>query len=204
MFVSTGKTRGSVLIITIVITAVLLSIGVTLAAIFQKEIVRQIYGRQSQVAMNIANSALECALYNDFRRSVFRSEELADRVYNSVDCGDLYPVRAGPIRQNNGQIKPANWAVEYIPSLGDEKGEDGSTGGAVGTGYYSFVVIRSEDGNIPGGKVPCAHVAVKKECPGNCQDNLIKTSMEVKGYHACSSGETESERRLVRRFRVRY
>lgn len=192
MSTTVGKTRGSVLIVTIIITAVLLSIGITIATIFQKEIIRQIYGRQSQIAMNIANSALECALYNDFRRFVFRSAKLADRLYNVIDCGDLYLVRSD-----------TDWNIRYIPSSGDEKDEHDNVG-SIGTGYYNFVVIRSEDGSIPGKEVPCAHVAIKKECSGNCRDNSIETSMEVKGYSSCSSGEAESERGLVRRFKVRY
>ena len=85
---------------------------------------------------------------------------------------------------------------------------------AIGEGTYRFVVIDSngEDlENVSG--VACAHITIKKDCVGTivttaentiCENGLIETSVEVKGYSACSSGETESERRLVRRFKVHY
>ena len=79
------------MIITIIITAILLSIGATLASILDKEITRQIYGKQSQLAMNIANSALECVLFNDFYRSIFQTVT-EENQSNKVDCGGIYQV----------------------------------------------------------------------------------------------------------------
>lgn len=199
MCITKGTTRGSVLVITIIVTAVLLSIGITLATILEKEISRQVYARQSQIAMNVANSALECALFNDFYRSVFRSAALAERVYAAVECGDLYPVR-----------KISDWSSMYDPSSGDGASENGGVGGPPGTGLYTFVVIDSDGKPLFGEQVPCAHVALKKECVAIgddstvCQDGLIDTSIEVKGYSLCRSGESESARELVRRFRVHY
>lgn len=190
--------NGSVLIITIVITGVLLSVGITLASILEKEITRQAYGRQSQLAMNIANSALECALFNDFHRFTFRSASLARRIHDSVDCGELYQVRSD-----------SDWSSEnvYVPSSNDKE----ST--VLGTGRYQFVVIDSGKEDLLGESVSCALVAVDKQCVGStstvgsnqvCDDGLIKTSIEVRGYSVCSSGEDEDIRKLVRRFKVHY
>lgn len=190
----TQKTnKGSVLIITIIITAILLSIGTTLASILEKEFTRQAYSKQSRLAMNMANSALECVLFNDFHRSMFQS--LIERKYNEVGCGKLYQVR-----KNN----ESNTWVVYTPS--SDEGVDDEPG----TGIYQFVVIDSEKEDLSDAQVPCAHITVSKRCVGGptddniCENGLIETSIEVKGYSSCSSGESESDRKLVRRFKVYY
>ena len=185
--------KGSVLVVTIVVTAVLLSIGITLASILEKDVLRQLYGRRSQTAMNIANSALECVLFNDFRRHTF--QPLLTRIYDVVDCGELYQVRKG-----------IDWSVLYKPS------DDESATDPAGTGTYEFVIIDSIVPDLSGvSEVPCAHITVKRVCikgantgTNTCNDGLIETSTETKGYDACSSGEKESDRGLVRRFKVYY
>ena len=186
------KNKGSVLVITIAITAVLLAIGITFASILEKDIIRQVYGRRSQIAMNVANSALECVLFNDFRRGTF--EKLLTRKYDALDCGELYQIRKG-----------SDWSVLYTLS------SDETNSAPVGTGTYQFVVIESPEKNLSRiSNVPCAHVTVKKICSkgttgsNTCDQGLIESSTEVKGYSTCSSGEAESSRDLVRRFKVYY
>lgn len=189
------KNSGSVLVVTILVTAVLLAIGITLFSILEKDILRQSYGRRSQIAIRIANSALECALFNDFRRSTF--QKLLTRKYDEINCGDLYQVRKGD-----------DWSA-YVPEE-DEHDED-----PAGTGTYQFIVIQSMVSTVDNLKsvsnVPCAHVTVKKVCVNGttvgtniCNGGLIESSIEVKGYSSCSSGETEASRELVRRFKVYY
>lgn len=191
-----NKNEGSVLIVAIIITAVILSIGITISSILEKEVVRQIYGRHSQIAMNVANSALECVLFNDFRRGVF--QPLIERRYDNVDCGNLYQVRKG-----------SDWSVTtYKPSA------DQTTAGASGTATYQFVVIRSERSDVTNVSfAPCAHVTVARKCVSGtvvrsggtvCRNGAIETTIEVRGYNRCASGEAESARKLVRRFKVRY
>ena len=187
-----SKRRGSVLVATVAITAVLLAIGITLASILEKDIIRQLYGKRSQIAMNVANSALECVLFNDFQRNAF--ETLLKRKYDALDCGELYQVRKG-----------SDWSVLYTPSSDEVRGTP------PGTGTYQFIIIESTAENLNGiSRVPCAHVTVKKVCTkrvtsqNTCADGLIESSIEVKGYSTCSSGETESGRDLVRRFKVYY
>ena len=188
-----GENTGSVLVITILITAVLLAIGITMASILERDIVRQAYGRQSQSAMNIANSALECVLFNDFRRHTFQT--LLARKYDVVACGELYQVRKG-----------SDWSITYKPS------SDESSANPAGTGTYQFVIIDSAVKDLVGvSRVPCAHITVKKVCAEGvktgttiCEEGLIESSIEIKGYNSCSSGETEVSRGLVRRFKVYY
>ncbi len=183
---------GSVLVVTVLVTAVLLAIGITLFSILEKDILRQSYGRRSQIAIRIANSALECALFNDFRRSAF--QKISTRKYDEINCGDLYQVR-----------KVGDWSA-YAPSK-DERDTD-----PAGTGTYQFAVIQSTVKDLKDvSSVPCARVTVKKVCVSGatvgtniCNDGLIESSIEVKGYSSCSSGETEASRELVRRFKVYY
>ena len=170
-----------------------MTIGITLTSILEKDVFRQVYGRQSQIAMNIANSALECTLFNDFQRHVF--EALVTRRYDAVDCGELYQVRKG-----------TDWSVRYSPS------SDESKDSPAGTGTYQFVVIDSDREDVRRvSRVPCAHITIKRECiegvntgTNTCNKGLVEASIEVRGYNACSSGESESSRGLVRRFKVYY
>ena len=145
--------------------------------------------------MNIANTAFECMLYNDFRRNVF--ESLLSSRFDAIDCGHLYAVR-----------EQADWSKEYSVKSGI------STGAVVGTGLYSYTVIDTEGKDIATiSKAPCANVVVNKRCVGTsstvgssiiCDGGIIETTVEVKGYSACSSGDSESDRELVRRFKVHY
>ena len=195
MYTKKYEDSGSVLVVTVLVTAVLLAIGITLFSILEKDIVRQSYGKRSQIAIRIANSALECVLFNDFRRSTF--QKLLTKKHDEVNCGDLYQVRKGD-----------DWAT-YVPSK-DERDED-----PTGTGTYQFIVIQSAVKEVRElqkiSNTPCAHVTVKKVCVNGtaigtkvCNGGLIESSIEVKGYSSCSSGETETSRELVRRFKVYY
>ena len=179
------KNAGSVLVVTILITSVMFGIGTTFASILEKEVSRQVYEDRSQTSINIANTALECALYNDFRRNVFTSS-----VARSVTCGSLY------------QIRPTgDWSGTYSAATGH--------GTVTGTGTYEFAVIDSRDESLSGvSDVPCAHVIVERRCVGDttgtvCDSGIISVSIEVRGYDACSSGD-ERQRDVVRRFKVHY
>lgn len=181
------KSRGSVLVVTILITSVLFGIGTAFASILEKEVARQVYEDRSQKAVNIANTALECALYNDFRRHTFNTLVESD---DTVICGDFYQVR-----------EIGNWSVSYYPST-----DNGTVGG---TGTYEFAVIASQNVNLSGvSNVPCAHIIVQRRCIGSttgtsCDSGVINTSTEVRGYDSCSSGN-EDQRDIVRRFKVHH
>lgn len=186
--------RGSVLVIVVVITSVLFGIGVAFSSILEKEIIRQLYGERSQTALNIANSALECTLYNDFRRHVFNEVLFGQGV--KFDCGPLFQVR----RINQGVEE---WSEVYRPK------EHQISGTVTGENTHTYVIIASDQADLSGVSfVPCAQVTVKKECTNDTGDDticdgLIVSSVEVKGYHVCSSGDASS-RELVRRFKIRY
>ena len=192
---------GSVLILTIIISSVLFSIGISLASILQKETARQLFGLRSAEAIAIANTAFECTLYNDFNRFAFFTTTSGVLSAQSLDCGEPYPVRA-----------VGDWSIPYVPTLEDSV--------AVGTGRYTFVVLQlgsdsSEDSTAPMDSktdLPCAQVTLQRRCvlgttaQGDqtiCSEGVIESLVDVHGYAFCSEGDRE-ERRLVRRFRVYY
>ena len=194
--------KGSVLILTVIISTILFSIGISLVSILEKEITRQRYADQSVVALNIANTAFECTLYNDFRRYAFDAHTRGETTH-PFSCGTIYQVRT-----------VGDWGVPYVlnPVAGSTV--------AVGTGRYEYVVVQVDRstamtvGTTPdlddGVERPCARVVVQKQCltppPAGttiCPNGLIESYVEVRGYFSCTEGN-ETDRDLVRRFRVYY
>ena len=191
--------EGSVLILTIVISSVLFSIGISLASILQKEAARQSFGLQSAEAIAIANTAFECTLYNDFNRFAFFNIVSGSAGVQPLDCGGAYPIRA-----------IGDWSAQYTPTL-----EDSS---ATGTGVYRFVVLQlgsdaTEDvtSNLSSKRaIPCAQVTLRRSCvlgvvteTATCTEGVIESIVDVHGYASCAEGDRR-ERKLVRRFRVYY
>ncbi len=202
---TTKHTEGSVLVLTVVISTVLFTLGIAVASILQKEVLRHIYSDRSAVALNVANAALECTLYNDFRRFLFNplfSGNIRTRTAK-FDCGSIYQVRS-----------ISDWSTRYVAE--SETINDRRTG----EGRYTFAVIQLTASNLntfsdPYGdisgiaNVPCAHVTVEKKCVEkesgrrNCKNDIIESSIEVRGYFSCAQGN-ESSRDVVRRFKVFY
>jgi len=59
--------KGFVILIAVVVSSLLLSLGAFIANIAVKEIQLSSSGRESQAAFYAADAALECALYQDLR-----------------------------------------------------------------------------------------------------------------------------------------
>lgn len=68
----TNTPRGFTLLIAVVLTSVLLSVGLALLDIALKQVTLSSTARQSQYAFYAADSAMECALYWDQQMNVFR------------------------------------------------------------------------------------------------------------------------------------
>ncbi len=66
------KQRGFTLLIAVVLTSVLLSVGLALLDISYKQIMLSSTARQSQYAFYAADSAIECALFWDQKRNAFQ------------------------------------------------------------------------------------------------------------------------------------
>lgn len=67
----TYQPRGFTLLISIILTSVLVSIGIALIDLAYKQIVLASTARQSEVAFYAADTALECALYWDQKQGAF-------------------------------------------------------------------------------------------------------------------------------------
>lgn len=68
---SNNEPRGFTLLIAVVLTSVLLSVGLALLDIALKQITLSSTARQSQYAFYAADSAMECALYWDQQQNAF-------------------------------------------------------------------------------------------------------------------------------------
>jgi len=71
MISSTHPPRGFTLLIAVILTSVLLSVGLALLDIAYKQVVLSSTARQSQYAFYAADSAMECALYWDQQMNAF-------------------------------------------------------------------------------------------------------------------------------------
>ena len=80
----TTTSRGFTLLIAVILTAVLLSVGLALLDIAYKQIVLSSTAKQSQTAFYAADSALECALYWDQQQLSFTYGAPA----GSITCGN--------------------------------------------------------------------------------------------------------------------
>lgn len=67
----TNEPRGFTLLIAVVLTSVLLSVGLALLDIALKQVTLSSTARQSQYAFYAADSAMECALYWDQQENAF-------------------------------------------------------------------------------------------------------------------------------------
>lgn len=190
------RDKGSVLIIAMVMTAVLFSIGLAFASIIEKEVVRQHYSIRSQRAFAVADIAWECALYNDFRRLVF-SEGGGFSGRARFSCGD----------DGNVKVRPPEEDSFYTPTERIQKSSLSSRFSS-NTGAYNFVVVH--EGSEADVK-PCADVSVQKRCvlssgDSDCSDSeVIETRVVVVGYDSCSlDGSTEKRGDVRRRFVILY
>ncbi|MBU2104031.1 pilus assembly PilX N-terminal domain-containing protein [Patescibacteria group bacterium] len=86
---STPYPRGFTLLIAVILTSVLLSVGLALLDVAYKQVVLSSTAKQSQTAFYAADSALECALYWDQKQGAFAYGSASA----SVSCtGQTFPV----------------------------------------------------------------------------------------------------------------
>lgn len=68
-----AREKGFTLLLAALIASIVLSLGVSIAGLIQKELILSSTGRDSQFAFYAADSGAECALYWDVRKRVFSS-----------------------------------------------------------------------------------------------------------------------------------
>src|SRR3989344_8638979 len=93
---TTYKTGGYALMLSIVVSSIVLSIGLSLFNIVQKELILSATGRDSQFAFYSADGGIECALYWDIKQLALPAnlaESQGDNsptepVHTGTECGE--------------------------------------------------------------------------------------------------------------------
>jgi len=109
---ATSSSRGFTLLMAALVASVVLSIGIAIFNIVQKEVQLSAMGRDSQFAFYTADSAADCALYWDVRQERFASSSPpAD-----VSCdGQTAPVSASTQTDPFGAWQSTTFSYEYAP-----------------------------------------------------------------------------------------
>lgn len=108
----TGSRRGFTLLMAALVASVVLSIGVAIFNIVQKEVQLSSMGRDSQFAFYTGDSAADCALYWDVRQERFASSTPP----TDVSCdGQAAPVSASTQTDPFGEWQSTTFSYEYAP-----------------------------------------------------------------------------------------
>lgn len=89
--------KGFTLLLASLIASLLLSVGLSMFTIAQKEIILSSLGRDSQYAFYAADAGAECALYWDFKNAFKTSEAMHGAKCNSTTVGEYRPPESANI-----------------------------------------------------------------------------------------------------------
>lgn len=104
--------RGFTLLIAALVASVVLSIGIAIFNIVQKEVLLSALGRDSQFAFYTADSAADCALYWEVRHERFASSSPP----TDVSCdGQTASVSASTQTDPFGAWQSTTFSYEYAP-----------------------------------------------------------------------------------------
>jgi len=80
--------KGFVILIAIMVSLILLSIGVFIASVAVRELMLSSSAKQSQAAFFAADSVLECALFKEFKQGGFKrgTNYASHNMDNSLSC----------------------------------------------------------------------------------------------------------------------
>lgn len=81
------ESRGFVLAYAVLVAGILLSVGIGIFSITLKEIILSRYGRESQIALAVADTGIECALFADFQLNNVFATSSESTSGGSVQCG---------------------------------------------------------------------------------------------------------------------
>ncbi len=111
----THPQRGFTLLIAVVLTSVLLSVGTALLDVAIKQITLSSTARQSQYAFYAADSAMECALYWDQQQNAF---SYAGSVPSTIQCSSsnisVSSNTTGGVRESRFSMPCSSGAAEVI------------------------------------------------------------------------------------------
>ncbi len=83
--------KGFVILIALVVSSLLLSIGIFIQNVAYKELLLSNSNKNTQIAFSAADTAIECALYQEFRKYPFRANSGEVRE-TAEGAGDGYPI----------------------------------------------------------------------------------------------------------------
>jgi len=206
----TAYNKGYALILSIVVSSVVLSIGLSLLNIVQKEIILSATGRDSQFAFYAADGGVECALYWDIGYTDTKAfpENLAETNGNDSpsapggagdsDCGNTD--FGGGSDVWDAEIEDGD--ITYVPPNPNDADPQPS-GYEDDEATYTFQITFVADATmeLPGS---CARVTITKDDPDNAGADDVVTRIESKGYNAeCPAGggdfDAAANPRLVER-----
>ncbi len=78
--------KGSVLIISLIITSVVFSVGTAILAIAEKDKLRTSISYKSYNAVRLLDTVFECVLYHDFQNDLFNPRK--SRIDKNIECAD--------------------------------------------------------------------------------------------------------------------
>ncbi|MEK7510762.1 MAG: hypothetical protein AAB582_00800 [Patescibacteria group bacterium] len=101
----TESPRGFTLLIAVILTSVLVSVGLALVDVTYKQLILASTAKNSQIAFYNADSALECGLYHDQRFNAF-SQDVAT---TSITCNSATPISVTV--QTSGALRTSTFSV---------------------------------------------------------------------------------------------
>ncbi|HRH55251.1 MAG TPA: hypothetical protein PK609_00060 [Candidatus Paceibacterota bacterium] len=129
--------RGFTLLIAVVLTSVLLSVGLALLDIAYKQVVLSSTARQSQYAFYAADSAMECALYWDQKQNAFSYSS----ALSTITCGAVnIPVTtsvSGGTRTSSFDIPCADGGISATVTIYKTNGASVCTGDSANSCMYA-------------------------------------------------------------------
>ena len=153
--------KGFVILIAVVVASLLVSIGFFISDISQKEILFSVSGKESQIAFYVADTVMECALYQDLQSgSPFDYDSFTLATTNTSTFSCLKDESQTITFTANGQATTTGAGLNKITTSG-------------------FTSKFSVDTGSSGRDVE-AHINVKKTAIGT---SLDETVIEVRGFN---------------------
>jgi len=164
--------KGFVILIAIVVSGLLVSLGMFIANVAYKELILSISGKASQQAFFVANSVIECALRHDIRGAGFR-----------LDTTDPRTKAELALHCNNFIFKEEDYNANTAPEVSANSDQ------ATSVYFVSFAKDTDTDGVLDPAEIssqpdaPYAKVIVLKYKIGTVDD---KTVIKVFGHNKYS------------------
>lgn len=178
--------RGMVLVVALLVTAIVLSIGMNIANIAAKQLVLSSFNKESHKALFMADAALECVLYWD-NTDDFNTSNLPGLDNN----GDYFFKKYENQNVSNpGGSSPSVYCFDSTNDLSmNERGNSDNS-------YPIDIQFELLQNNDP--TRPCAKVFMTRDDTGS---GGVSTVIKALGYNTC---DTTNPRRVERGLEITY